>query len=292
VTFPPAASRRSSAPFWHGAAPLRAALLGLVLAALALGGCSMFRKKEDLNASPEALYDRATKLVNEGSYEPAIKVFEGLTARFPFSDPARQARLDLIYVYYRAREKESAIDAADTFIRENPTHPRIDYAYYMKGLVYFERPPSFLEGWFRVDLSERPPQDARKSFEAFARVVSQYPNSEYAADARQRMIYLRNRLAEYEIHVADYYVRRGAYVAALDRARYVIETYDGAPATRRALEITIQCYDKLELPNLAADAQKVLAANFPAGAAEQRGDKHHWWQRRWEDPAPPPPRGG
>jgi outer membrane protein assembly factor BamD len=266
-------------------------LLGLVLATLALGGCSAFRKKDELNASPEALYERATKLLDEGSYEPAIKVFEGLTARYPFSDPARQARLDLIYAYYRAREKESAIDAADTFIRENPTHPRIDYAYYMKGLVYFERSPSFLERWFRVDLSERPPQDARKSFDAFQRVVSQYPSSEYAADARQRMIYLRNRLAEYEIHVADYYVRRGAYVAALDRARYVIETYDGAPSTRRALEITVECYSKLELTDLATDARKVLAANFPASATEQHDKKHHWWQRSWEDAAPPPPRG-
>lgn len=278
MTSPTPASRGQSAPIGLGGTALRAALVGLVLAALALGGCSMFRsKKDDLNASPESLYDHATKLLNEGSYEPAIKMLEGLTARYPFSDSARQARLDLIYAYYRSHEKESAIDAADTFIRENPTHPRIDYAYYMKGLVYFERAPNFLERWFSVDLSERPPQDARKSFDAFARVVSQYPNSEYAADAHQRMVYLRNRLAEYEIHVADYYVRRGAYVAALDRARYVLETYDGAPSMRRALEIMVQSYRKLELPELAADSEKVLAANFPA-TAEQRAKKKHWWQ--------------
>ena len=146
----------------------------------------------------------------------------------------------------------------------------------MKGLVYFERSPNFLERWFSVDLSERPPQDARKSFDAFARVLSQYPNSEYAADARQRMLYLRNRLAEYEIHVADYYVRRGAFVAALDRSRYVLETYDGSPSTRRALEIMVLCYTKLDLPALATDAEKVLATNFPA--SEQRQRKRHWWQ--------------
>ena len=233
------------------------------------------RNKKDENLTPETLYSHADKLLHEGSYEPAVKAFETLTARFPFSDAARQARLDLIYAYYRAREKESAVDAADSFIRENPTHPRIDYAYYMKGLVYFERTPNFLERWFRVDLSERPPQDARKSFDAFARVVSQYPQSTYAADAHQRMVYLRNRLAEYEIHVADYYVRRGAYVGAIDRARYVIETYDGAPATRRALEIMVECYRHLGLTELAADSEKVLVANFPA--ADQR-KKKHWWQ--------------
>ncbi len=128
-----------------------------------------------------------------------------------------------------------------------------------------------------VDLSERPPQDARKSFDAFARVVSQYPQSEYAADARQRMVYLRNRLAEYEIHVARYYVKRGAYVAALDRARYVIETYDGAPATRRALEISVESYQKLGLTDLAADTAKVLAANPAVADAKSAGKKRHWW---------------
>jgi outer membrane protein assembly factor BamD len=276
VIFSTPAFRGSAAPPAARGPALRVALLGLLLGAFALGGCSSFGKKKEESATPEALYERATKLLNDGSYDPSIKVFEALTARFPFSDAARQSRLDLIYAYYRAHEKESAIDAADTFIRENPTHPRIDYAYYMKGLVHFERSPNFLERWFNVDLSERPPQDARKSFDAFGRVVSQYPASDYAADARQRMIYLRNRLAEYEIHVANYYVRRGAYVAALDRVRYVIETYDGAPAMRRALEISVECYRALGLTSLAADSQKVLAANFPATA--QRSGKKHWWQ--------------
>ncbi len=255
---------------------LRGALVMLLLATLAAGGCST-TKKDELTANPETMYGRAAQLLNEGSFEPSIKVFEALTARFPFSDSARQARLDLIYAYYRAHEKESAIDAADTFIRENPTHPRIDYAYYMKGLVYFEKSPNFLERWFNVDMSERPPQDARKSFDALLRVVTQYPQSDYAADARQRMIYLRNRLAEYEIHVADYYVRRGAYVAALDRARYVIETYDGAPATHRALEITVECYHKLDLKDLAADAEKVLAANATPAESRAEQQKKHWW---------------
>ena len=232
--------------------------------------------KEEQNISAEALYQRASKLMKDGSYAAAVKTFEALTARYPFSDPARQSRLDLIYAYYKEREKESAVDAADTFIRENPTHPRIDYAYYMKGLVYFERSRNFLERWFDVDLAARPPQDVRKSFDAFARVVQQYPNSDYAADARQRMVYLRNRLAEYEIGVARYYVRRGAYVGAIDRARNVIETYDGSPSVREALEIMVNCYGKLNMPDLAADSEKVLTANFSG----PRGNTHRksWWK--------------
>ncbi len=273
----PPVSRIDAAREWSCGNAARVALVSLLLGTLLLGGCRAFRHKDEAAGSAESMYTRATKLLHDGSYQAAIKTFEALTARYPFSDPARQSRLDLIYAYYRQREKESAIDAADTFIRENPTHPRIDYAYYMKGLVYFERTPNFLERRFSVDLAERPPQDARKSFDAFLRVVTQYSTSDYAADARQRMVYLRNRLAEYEMHVARYYVRRGAYVAALDRARSVVETYDGAPATRSALELTVQCYQKLGLTELAQDAAKVLAANFPNAPSVTH--KRHWWQR-------------
>ncbi len=255
------------------------ALLGVLAAGLLLGGCSSWGKKEDSNASPEAMYRQATKFADEGSYQAAVKVYENLAARFPFSDPARQSRLDLIYAYYKLHEKESAVDAADTFIRENPTHPRIDYAYYMKGLVYFERDPNFLERWFNVDISARPPSDQRKSFDAFTRVVTQYPNSGYAADAHQRMVYLRNRLADYEIHVARYYVRRGAWVGALARARNVLETYDGAPATREALSISVDCYRKLGMNDLADDTAKVLAANSGDAARADGVKKRHWWSR-------------
>jgi outer membrane protein assembly factor BamD len=247
-----------------------------------LTGCKALRHKEDPNLSPETMYTQATKYLNEGSYGGAVKVYEALTARYPFSEPARQARLDLIYAYYKQREKESAIDAADSFIRENPIHPRIDYAYYMKGLVYFERDLNFLEKRFKVDISERPPQDLRKSFDAFQRVVQQYPQSEYAADARQRMIYLRNRLADYEIHVARYYVKRGAWIAAIDRARDVVELYEGSPRTHDALEIMAECYDKLGLSTLAADSRRMLAANPLEGAAARAeaaaASPKHWWK--------------
>jgi outer membrane protein assembly factor BamD len=257
---------------------LRPAVLLLAgAAALALAGCHTTRAKEDM-ANPDAIYRRAANSMANGDFGTAVKAFEALNARFPFSDAARQSRLDLMYAYYRQREKDSAVDAADTFIRENPTHPRIDYAYYIKGLVYFERSPNAIERYFDVDMSKRPPQDLRKSFDAFARVITQYPHSEYALDAHQRMVYLRNRLAEYEIHVARYYIKRGAWVAALDRAKTVIETYDGAPATRDALEVSVTAYQRLGLADLAADSQKVLAANFPNDTAARRAARRHWWQ--------------
>jgi outer membrane protein assembly factor BamD len=253
------------------------AACAIAFLALAAGGCKTFRHRDDSSASPESLQKQAQKYLNEGSYGAAVKTYEALTARYPFSDPAKQARLDLIYAYYKQHEKESAVDAADSFIRENPTHPRLDYAYYMKGLVYFERELNFLERWLKVDISERPPQDLSKSLEAFQYVVQHYPQSQYAADAHQRMVYIRNRLADYNIHVARFYVKRGAWVAALARSREVLETYEGSPRTRDALEISALCYDKLGMKDMAEDTRKVLLANFQTTGTESE-TKKHWWK--------------
>lgn len=248
----------------------------LVLLLACLAGCN-HSKKEDLNATAPMIYKRAHKQVQDNTFEAAAKTYEALEARFPFSNEARQGRLDIMYVYYRAHMKEQAIDAADTFIRENPTHPRVDYAYYIKGLVYFERLPNAFERMFDVDMSQRPPGEARKSFEAFYRLVSLYPQSEYAPDARQRMIYLRNRLAEYEIHVARYYVDRGAYIAALNRCKTVLEQYDGSPSSRDALILSSQSYRNLGLNDLADQTDKVIAANFTTTSVPE--SHKSWWQR-------------
>lgn len=256
-------------------ATLPALLIATLVATLALGGCRSARERE-MMGSPDALYQRASDSLDSGNYDGAVRIYEVLEARFPFSEAARQSRLDLMYAYYKKGDKEQAVDAADTFMRENPTHPRIDYAYYIKGLVYFERTPNILERTFDVNVADRPPQDARQSFDAFSRVVTQYPKSEYAPDARQRMIYLRNRLAEYEIGVARYYMKREAWVAAANRARYVIENYDGAPSVRDALEISIDAYTKLGLQDLAGENAKVLAANFPERAKQLA--KKSWWK--------------
>ncbi len=248
--------------------------VALVAAALALSACKTGRDRDARETDPAKFYDRASLMMRSGDYDGAIRVYEALEARFPFSDQARQGRLDVLYAYYKARETESAVDAADRFARENPTHPRVDYAWYIKGLVYFERTPNLFERWFRADLTERPPQDARRSFLAFQTLLERYPDSAYAHDARHRMVYLRNRLADYETHVADYYLRRGAYVAAINRAKYCIENYDGAPAIRQALEILIAAYDGLGLEELAGQARAVHAANYPDGPLKRR--KRGW----------------
>lgn len=229
---------------------------------LAAAGCG-YKERQAEQLQPGHLYEKAHKLMLGGDYRGAVRYYEALDARYPFSEEARQARLDIIYAYYRAREQESAQDAADQFIRENPTHPRVDYAMYLRGLIYFERSPNFLERWFSVDLNERPPQDVRRAFDAFDQLIKQHPNSIYAHDARQRMVFLRNRLAEYEVYVANLYLEREAYVAAIDRARYCIENYDGAPAVRQALEIMISSYKGLGLNDLAERSQEVFVLNYP-----------------------------
>ncbi len=227
---------------------------------------------------PEKLYERASTLLQGGDYRGAVRYYEALEARYPFAEQSRQARLDIIYAYYKAREAESAVDAADQFVRENPTHPRVDYAMYLKGLVYFERSPNFLERWFRTDLTERPPQDVRRSFQAFEAMIQRFPNSEYAHDARQRMIFLRNRLADYEVHIADYYLRREAWVASIARARFCIENYDGAPAVQEALDIMISAYRGLGMDDLAERSQEVYALNYPNAEPTRDADKRSWWK--------------
>ena len=262
---------------WPGV--MRGGVVALCVVLLAVSGCRAHRAKAEKKVTPEALYKKAHKSLESYDFNGAIKSYEQLTARFPFTDEARQARLDLIYAYYRGGEGESATDAADTFIRENPTHPRVDYAWYIKGLVDFERQPNAIERLFRADLTKRPPSTARKAFAAFKTVVEQYPKSEYAHDSLQRMIYLRNRLAAYEVHVARFYFRRGAYVAAAQRARNAIEQYDGAPSIREALEILIQSYDRLNLQPLAADARKVYEANYSGEVRTAQAQvKKSWWQ--------------
>ncbi len=254
----------------------RIVLIALLVAVLATG-CRTNRGDE-AKLPPEALYLRAQKSERDGNFAQAIKQLVGLQARFPFSEPARQAQLDLIYAYYKDSQTDPAIDAADTFIRENPINPRVDYAYYMKGLVYFARQRNFLERWFNVDLSARPPTNALKSFEAFGVLLQKFPHSPYAGDATQRMIYLRNLLASFEMHVADYYMRRGAYVGAIGRAKYCIEYYDGAPAVRDALQVLIDAYRKLNMPDLAASAQRVYDANYGAATLHASPPAKHWWK--------------
>jgi outer membrane protein assembly factor BamD len=258
----------------------RTLLVGVVLLAgmVGLAGCSGFGKsKDNKRATAESLYKTAHKSMENGDYELAVRSYEALTSRFPFTDEARQGRLDIIYVYYRKGENESATDAAEQFLRENPTHPRVDYAWYMKGMVEFERQPLAIERWLGVDPAKRPPGGLQSSINAFSTVVRQYPTSAYAHDAQQRLIYLRNRLADYEMNVANYYVKRGAWDAAAQRAQRAIEQYDGAPATKQALEVLLLSYQHLGLKELEESTYKVYQLNFP-DAGRQATARHAFWQ--------------
>ena len=227
-----------------------------------LAGCGRDDDNVVQETGPEGLYQRGVDSMANGNFPLALNYFQALEARYPFSNVTRQAQLDMIYAYYRNREPESAIDAAEEFERENPTHPRVDYCLYIKGLTYFDRAPGMLERLFRVDLTERPPRDTMQAFSIFQELLRRFPNSGYAPDSRERMIYLRNRLAAYENHVAEYYMRRGAYVAAVNRAKYSLEHYPGAPALEESLQLMVDAYEQLGMRDLAADARRVLTESF------------------------------
>ena len=262
-------------------------LTALLVAAATTAGCGTFGWGDDdeeqfAKDSPDQVYSDARKDLRNGNYENAIARYELLEARYPFSDQAKQGQLDLLYAYYKNHAGESAVDQAEQFIRENPTHPRVDYAHYIRGLVYFESGLTWIERMFKADLSQRPPTEARKSFQAFQTLVQQFPKSPYAADAQQRMVYLRNRLADYEVAVARFYLKRSAYVGAASRARGVIEAYDGAPAIDDALKVLAESYRKLGVDDLAQVAENVRKSNALPDEFERRsnskGDDDPWWR--------------
>jgi outer membrane protein assembly factor BamD len=242
-------------------------LAAALAAALLLAACGSNRAQEfDAEADAQSIYEKAERALNQGNYGFATTNYEYLMAVYPFSEFAKQGQLDLIYAYYRNDQPDSAIDAADKFILENPTHPRVDYAHYVKGLATFERKRGPLERLSRVDLAKRPPDRLEESYRSFAVVAEQFPESPYAEDARQRMVFLRNRLAQYEIHVAAYYIHRGAWVAAANRAKYVIENFQQTPSVVPALQIMVTAYRQLELEDLAEDSMRVLVENYPDDA--------------------------
>ena len=239
--------------------------LCIALALLFASGCSLLPDKVDETKdwSASKFYSEAKEALNDGNYESAIKNFETLEARFPFGPYAQQAELEVAYAYYKYDEADSAIAAADRFIKLHPRHPNVDYAYYLKGLINFNRGASFIDRVLPQDPSQRDPSYARKSFEDFDSLVKNFPNSTYAADSRQRLIFLRNNLALYEVHVADYYMRRGGYVAAINRAKFLIEHYPQTPANADALAIMATAYRALGETALAEDSERVLKLNFP-----------------------------
>lgn len=241
--------------------------LPVLLLVVALVGCGIFGKEIDTTEgwSAAKLYEEASSEMNSGNYARAIELYEKLEARYPFGRYAMQAQLDVAYAHYRADEPEQAIAAADRFIKLYPQNPFVDYAYYFKGIVNYNRSVGFLDRYIPTDASQRDPGSALDAFTDFSVLVERFPESRYAEDARQRMLYLRNNLAKHEVNVARYYMRRGAYLAAVNRANYVIERFQRTSAVEDALEVLIDAYRALNKPELAADARRVLDLNRQAG---------------------------
>ena len=273
---------RSVAAFLRALAPILA--IGAGLGTTLLGGCSLLPDQVDETAgwTPNKLYAEAKDAMTEGAYDKAIKYFEKLEARFPYGRYAQQAQLEVAYAYYRQQETASAIAACDRFIRLHPNHPNVDYAYYLKGLVNFNEDLGLLGYVSLQDLTERDPKAARDSFDAFKVLVNKYPESRYTPDATARMKYLVNALASHEVHVARYYMKREAYVAAVNRAQTAIKTYPDAPANEEALFIMVKAYDLLGMNDLRDDAERVMRKNFPNSEYYERGINRTlpWW-RLW-----------
>ena len=220
----------------------------------------------DKTTTADSMYQEARQKLDKNDFESAIKKLESLQSRYPYGRYAQQAQLDLAYAYYRQDEPESAISAADTFIKQYPNNPHVDYAYYVKGLANFNPGIGNLSLTVGEDPSERDPQSEHDSFDAFKDLVTRFPSSKYAPDARLRMQYLLDSLAKYEIHVAKYYLRRGADVAAVNRAKEVLTEYPDSPSVEDALQVLVKGYGILGLNKLRDDAQRVLSMNFPRAA--------------------------
>jgi len=242
-------------------------LLSLFIGLLA--GCTAQETDPTASWSAEELYDQAREDMLDGGFTPAVDNYEKLIARYPYGPFAEQARMDLAYAYFADGQSEAALDSIDRFIKLYPLHDGVDYLYYLRGLVHFRREVSIFERFAPQDPSSREVESARKAFDAFYLLLELYPDSKYAENARQRMVYLRNRMASHEIHVANYYMKREAFVAVNGRARFVLETFPGTPAVPDALALLVKSYRLLGLEALATDSLHVLNLNYPEHHATQ-----------------------
>ncbi len=243
-----------------------------LLAVLSLSGCSTVKGlfggddeeeptiSEDISA--RQLYEKANGEMRANRHQDAVESYTLLESRYPFGRYAQQAQLELAFLYYRQSNMDAAIKSADRFIKLNPQHPNVDYAHYMKGLANFDKSKTLLNLILPRNPSDKDPAPLLASFEIFDNLIKKYPESEYADDAKQRMIYLRNELAEHDLSVADFYMRRGAYVAAANRAIHVMEHYQGAPSMPQAVYTLELAYRQLGINDLAYDTHKIYAANY------------------------------
>ena len=252
----------------------------LVLAAL-LSACSSKPVDKTAGWSPNRIHAEAKDELNSGSFDKAIPLYESLEGRAAGTTLAQQAQLDKAYAQFKDGQKAEAIATLDRFMKLHPSSPAVDYALYMKGVINFNDELGLFSFLSRQDLSERDQRAAKEAFESFNDLVTRFPDSRYAPDARARMRYTVNALAQYEVHVARYYYTRGAYVAAINRAQQALTDYRDAPALEEALYILMQSYDKLEMAELRDDAKRVLDSNYPNSeyvAKGFRAGSKPWWQ--------------
>jgi outer membrane protein assembly factor BamD len=263
---------------WTGPLGVRAALMTV---ALALAGCGSAPQDESVTWSPEKLYAEAKDEMASGAYDKAAKLLERLEGRAAGTPLAQQAQIERAYVLWRSGEKAQALSVLERFIKLNPSSPGVDYALYLQGVVNFNDNLGILGSFAAQDLSERDQQASRDSYQSFKQLVDQYPRSIYAEDAQIRMNHIVNSLAAYEVHVARYYFRRGAYIAAANRAQQTVQEFQFSPSAEEALAIMVQSYDRLGLNDLRDDAQRVLAKNFPNSRFASEGlssRQRQWWQ--------------
>lgn len=252
-----------------------------------LSACAIFGDPTELDDTkglpPERIYEMGAEKMRDKDYEKAIGYFNKLESRFPHGKYATQAQLETAYAYYKKQEPILAVAAADRFIKLHPNHPNVDYAYYLKGISIFNE-RGIIEKLTKQQVSDRDPRALRDSFMTFKDLVTRFPKSRYAKDATQRMVYLSNSLADHELHVARYYMKRQAYLAAVNRTKYVLENYPNSTAIEEALVVQISAYDLLGLDDLKNDTLRILKMNYPQSAMLGKGvpsDERIWW-KFWE----------
>lgn len=248
---------------------------------LLVSGCGLMNEKVDETKSWTAakLYSEARDEMSSGNYERAVAMFEKLESRYPFGTYAQQAQLEIAYAYYKSSDQPQALAATERFIKLHPNHPNVDYMYYLRGLINFNDRSGLFDFVSQQDMTERDPKSTRESFDAFKLLVEKFPNSTYTPDSIARMKYLVDAMAQYEVHVARYYYRRGAYIASVNRAQTVIRDYSNAPAAEEASFLMVRSYDALGMNDLRDDAQRVFSKNFPDSVFNKGGKakRNAWW---------------
>lgn len=255
----------------------------IALAVGLLAGCGIFSGKEvdeTRGWTAQKLYAEARQELSDRNWENAIKHYERIESRYPFGRFAQQAQIEVAYAHWKNEDIASALASIDRFVKLHPNHPSADYMYYLRGLINFNDDLGIMGFFSGQDLSERDPKAAAEAFSAFKELVTRFPQSKYAPDAIQRMNYLVNALASHEVHVARYYMKRKAYVAAANRTQYALKTYPGAPANEEGLVIMVKAYDAMGMVALRDDAERVMKNNFPDSVYLKGGPRKDvpWWQ--------------